>query len=56
MAEAERSLGDRGRVLLRASGTEPVIRVMVEAVDAETADRLGTHLAERVEHHLAGTA
>jgi phosphoglucosamine mutase len=34
MAEVERSLGGRGRIVLRASGTEPVIRVMVEGSDA----------------------
>ena len=44
VAETERSLGHRGRVLLRASGTEPVVRVMVEADDpgvaASAVDRL----------------
>ena len=34
VAEAERNLGQRGRVLVRPSGTEPVVRVMVEAEDA----------------------
>jgi len=39
LAEAEAALGDRGRVLLRPSGTEPVVRVMVEApTDAEAHD------------------
>lgn len=37
---AESALGDRGRVLVRPSGTEPVVRVMVEAVDAADADRV----------------
>jgi phosphoglucosamine mutase len=35
IAQAEAAMGDRGRVLVRASGTEPVIRVMVEAESAE---------------------
>lgn len=41
----EHELGDRGRVLIRASGTEPVLRVMVEAVDGEIGRRCAERLA-----------
>lgn len=46
--EAERALSDTGRVLLRASGTEPLLRVMVEGRDAELVDQCATKLAEVV--------
>lgn len=45
---AESELADNGRVLLRASGTEPVIRVMVEGTDASLVDRLSHDIAEVV--------
>ncbi|MDP2871866.1 MAG: phosphoglucosamine mutase [Bacillota bacterium] len=46
--EAERSLGSMGRVVLRPSGTEPVMRVMVEARQAEVAERLADELVEAI--------
>ncbi|MFC5928180.1 phosphoglucosamine mutase [Cryobacterium melibiosiphilum] len=50
---AETELGDTGRVLLRPSGTEPMVRVMVEAADQPTADRLAHQLADVVRERLA---
>ena len=50
---AEAELGDTGRVLLRPSGTEPMVRVMVEAADQGTADRLANDLADIVRAELA---
>lgn len=49
IAEAEARLGATGRVLVRASGTEPLVRVMVEAADQEQADREAAALAAAVE-------
>ncbi|WP_058235370.1 phosphoglucosamine mutase [Devriesea agamarum] len=51
--EAERELGDSGRVLLRPSGTEPVVRVMVEAATQEEAQRVADHLAGVVRSRLS---
>jgi phosphoglucosamine mutase len=48
VAAAEAELGDTGRVLLRPSGTEPMVRVMVEAADQATADRIAHELADIV--------
>ncbi len=48
VAQAEDELGDTGRILLRPSGTEQMIRVMVEADDERTAHRLATLVAETV--------
>jgi phosphoglucosamine mutase len=45
VTEAERRLGDVGRVLLRPSGTEPLMRVMVEGQDAIVVDEIAEHLA-----------
>jgi phosphoglucosamine mutase len=48
VAEAEAALGDTGRILLRPSGTEQVVRVMVEAADEDTARQLAVRVAESV--------
>ncbi len=48
VAQAEATLGKSGRVLLRKSGTEPLIRVMVEAVDAEMTQSQAEFIAQAV--------
>jgi phosphoglucosamine mutase len=53
VAAAEAELADTGRVLLRPSGTEPMVRVMVEAADQATADRLAHQLADVVKAELS---
>ncbi|WP_059012915.1 phosphoglucosamine mutase [Streptomyces specialis] len=52
VAEAERQLGETGRVLLRPSGTEPLVRVMVEAADAAQARAVAAGLADVVKSAL----
>jgi phosphoglucosamine mutase len=53
VAEASEELGETGRVLLRPSGTEALVRVMVEAADMPTAERICKRLAAVVEERLA---
>ncbi|TDD71968.1 phosphoglucosamine mutase [Jiangella aurantiaca] len=53
VAEAEAELGDTGRVLLRPSGTEPLVRVMVEAATPEQAETVARRLAATVQAELA---
>jgi phosphoglucosamine mutase len=48
VAKAEAELGDTGRILLRPSGTEQMVRVMVEAADEDTARQLAVRVAESV--------
>jgi len=52
-AEIERALQSSGRVLLRSSGTEPLVRVMVEGSDSEQVKRLAHQLAQAVSESLA---
>jgi len=51
--DVENELGDTGRVLLRASGTEPLVRVMIEGEDGGLVARLTNQLAEIVEKALS---
>jgi phosphoglucosamine mutase len=52
IGEAETAMGDRGRVLVRASGTEPLMRVMVEAETAELVETWTAKLVAVVEQHF----
>ncbi|MBB6335335.1 phosphoglucosamine mutase [Schaalia hyovaginalis] len=53
VVRAEEELGETGRVLLRPSGTEPLVRVMVEAATQEQADSVAQALADVVKENLA---
>ena len=52
IAQAEAAMGDQGRVLVRASGTEPLIRVMVEAATAELVTHWTEAIVAVVQQHL----
>ena len=52
IAAAERAFGDTGRVLVRFSGTEPLLRVMVEGPDAEQVRVFAERIALQVRHEL----
>jgi phosphoglucosamine mutase len=49
---AEKALGDGGRVLVRASGTEPMVRVMVEAPQQDVAEKVAATLADAISARL----
>ena len=53
ITQAQKALGDQGRVLVRASGTEPLIRVMVEAINDELVNHWTSQLSGVVKTHLA---
>ncbi|HEY9702312.1 MAG TPA: phosphoglucosamine mutase, partial [Allocoleopsis sp.] len=52
--QAEINMGDQGRVLVRASGTEPLIRVMVEAANSDITNHYTDLLVNAVTTHLLG--
>ena len=52
--EVEGQLGDGGRVLVRASGTEPLIRVMLEGEDADEIGRYAVSIAKIIEKNYDG--
>ena len=54
--EAEKELKDRGRILLRPSGTEPLVRVMVEAEDSELVNKIVRRVADIVEKEVGVTS
>jgi phosphoglucosamine mutase len=56
VAEAEAELGEGGRVLLRPSGTEPLVRVMVEAGEQDQAAAIADRLADVVRERLTLTS
>jgi phosphoglucosamine mutase len=51
--KAETLLKGRGRILIRKSGTEPIIRVMVEGDDLQEVTDLANHLADAVRKNAA---
>ena len=53
VAQAEIALGGQGRVLVRPSGTEPLVRVMVEAADHDTAQQLADDIATVVKERIS---
>ncbi|GAB5501251.1 MAG: phosphoglucosamine mutase [Pseudohongiellaceae bacterium] len=53
VSDMEAKLGSKGRVLLRPSGTEPVVRVMVEGEDLDTVNRLAQELSDLVAAEVA---
>ena len=53
IAKAESELGPHGRVLVRPSGTEPLVRVMVEAPDGAVASELAGVIAGAIEREAS---
>lgn len=53
IGQAARQLGDEGRILVRASGTEPLIRIMLEGKDQRVIDQLSQKVADAIRQSLA---
>jgi phosphoglucosamine mutase len=53
IAAAEKALGANGRVLVRPSGTEPLVRVMMEGDDRAQIDRLAQEVAEAIREAIS---
>lgn len=53
--QVEERLGDSGRVLIRYSGTEPLLRIMLEGQDQQEITALADEIAGAIEQHLGGT-
>ena len=51
--EAKETLGKTGRIVVRPSGTEPLIRVMVEGMDTELIERVAKNVADVIVSRLA---
>jgi phosphoglucosamine mutase len=52
--DIEQRLGEEGRIVIRPSGTEPVIRVMVEGADREVIEEVAYSMASCIQKHMAG--
>lgn len=54
VSSADREVGEKGRVLVRLSGTEPLLRIMVESESEDTCRVLANKVADHARKHFAG--